>query len=155
MSDYHIFLKLSETRKQAMDCYLGYGQTILAAGIIARCHFEDLTRADIYGFCVPFAIELMKLREQSGIDVKIRLCDTMGYGVTFPGAALPRSVDKLVRAFIEDAIVPGHLLEWHGHNDFHKALTNASNRVALRLLGGQRHGPRHRRTDGQRPHRRR
>ena len=68
----------------------------------------------------------MKLREESGIDIKIRLCDTMGYGITYPGAALPRSVDKLVHAFIEDAGVPGHLLEWHGHNDFHKAMINAT-----------------------------
>ena len=75
---------------------------------------------------MPFAIELMKLREESGIDIKIRLCDTLGFGVTYPGAALPRSVDKLVRAFIDDAGVPGHLLEWHGHNDFHKALINAT-----------------------------
>ena len=95
-------------------------------GIIARCHFEDVTRADIHGFCIPFAIELMRLREESGVDVKIRLCDTLGFGVTYPGAALPRSVPKLVRAFIDDAGVPGHLLEWHGHNDFHKVLVNAA-----------------------------
>jgi hypothetical protein len=75
---------------------------------------------------VPFAIELMKLREESGIDIKIRLCDTLGFGVTYPGAALPRSVPKLVRAVIDDAGVPGNLLEWHGHNDFHKVLINAT-----------------------------
>ncbi len=126
VSDYHIFLKLGKNRRQAMEDYLGIVRSILDAGIIPRCHFEDITRADIYGFCIPFAIELMKLRQKSGIDVKIRLCDTMGYGVTFPGAALPRGVDKLVRAFIEDAEVPGHLLEWHGHNDFHKAMINAT-----------------------------
>ncbi len=126
VSDYHIFLKLNSTRSKALDDYLGIVKSILDAGIIPRCHFEDVTRADIYGFCIPFAIELMKLREESGIDIKIRLCDTMGYGVTYPGASLPRSVDKLVRAFIEDACVPGHLLEWHGHNDFHKALINAT-----------------------------
>ncbi len=126
VSDYHIFLKLNKTRRQAMDGYLGIVKAILEAGIRPRCHFEDITRADIYGFCIPFAIELMKLREESGIDVKIRLCDTMGYGVTYPGASLPRSVEKLVRAFIEDAGVPGELLEWHGHNDFHKALINAT-----------------------------
>jgi hypothetical protein len=68
----------------------------------------------------------MKLREESGVDIKIRLCDTMGYGVTYPGAALPRSVDKLVRSFIDEAGVPGQLLEWHGHNDFHKAMINAT-----------------------------
>ena len=106
--------------------YLGVVKSILDLGIIPRCHFEDVTRADIYGFCIPFAQELMKLRQESGIDIKIRLCDTMGYGVTYPGAALPRSVDKLVHAFINDAGVPGHLLEWHGHNDFHKAMINAT-----------------------------
>ena len=126
VSDYHIFLKLGKKRSEALNDYLGIVKSILELGIIPRCHFEDVTRADIYGFCVPFALELMKLREESGIEIKIRLCDTMGYGITYPGAALPRSVDKLVRAFIEDAGVPGHLLEWHGHNDFHRAMTNAT-----------------------------
>ncbi|MDD5450487.1 MAG: EAL-associated domain-containing protein [Desulfovibrionales bacterium] len=126
VSDYHIFFKLKKKRSQVMRDYLRIVQTALDHGIVPRCHFEDITRADIYGFCVPFAIALMKLREQSGIDVKIRLCDTLGYGVTYPGAALPRSVPKLVRAMIDDAGVPGHLLEWHGHNDFHKVFINAT-----------------------------
>ena len=126
VSDYHIFLKLNLTRKKALDDYMGIVKDILEEGIVPRCHFEDITRGEIYGFCIPFAIELMKLREESGIDIKIRLCDTMGYGVTYPGASLPRSIDKLIRAFVEEGGVPGHLLEWHGHNDFHKALINAS-----------------------------
>ncbi len=125
-SDYHIFLKLKKNRVQAMEDYLSIVKAALDMGIKPRCHFEDITRADIYGFCIPFAIELMKLREESGIDVKIRLCDTMGYGISYPGAALPRSVPKLVRAMIEDAGVPGELLEWHGHNDFHKVVINAT-----------------------------
>ena len=126
VSDYHIYLKLGWSRRKALNEYLAIVKEALSQGIIPRCHFEDVTRADIYGFCIPFARELMKLREESGIDVKIRLCDTMGYGVSFPGAALPRAVDKLVRAFIDDAGVPGHLLEWHGHNDFHKVVANAT-----------------------------
>ncbi len=125
-SDYHIFLKLKKTRQQAMEDYLAIVKAALELGIKPRCHFEDITRADIFGFCVPFAIELMKLREETGIDIKIRLCDTLGYGVTYPGAALPRSVPKLVRAMIEEAGVPGELLEWHGHNDFHKVVINAT-----------------------------
>lgn len=126
VSDYHIFLKLGKKRKQVFEEYLDVVRAALEAGIIPRCHFEDVTRADIYGFCVPFAQALMKLREESGIPVKIRLCDTLGYGVTYPGAALPRAIDKLVWAMIDDAGVPGELLEWHGHNDFHKVLINAT-----------------------------
>jgi isopropylmalate/homocitrate/citramalate synthase len=123
-SDYHVFLKLKKTRKQALDMYLEIARAALEAGITPRCHFEDITRADFHGFVVPFAAELMKLREQYGRDVKIRLCDTMGFGVPWAEAALPRSVPKLVHGVIHDAGVPGELLEWHGHNDFHKVLTN-------------------------------
>ena len=124
VSDYHIFLKLKWNRRKAMDDYLGIVKAALDLGIAPRCHFEDVTRADIYGFCVPLALELMKLRQETGIDIKVRLCDTMSYGVPYPGAALPRSVPKLVRAMIEDGGVPGYLLEWHGHNDFHKVFVN-------------------------------
>ncbi len=123
-SDYHIFLKLKKSRKQALTQYLDIARSALEAGIRIRCHFEDITRADFYGFAVPFAIELMKLRQSYGLDVKIRLCDTMGYGVPWANAALPRSVPKIVHGMIHDAGVPGELLEWHGHNDFHKVLIN-------------------------------
>ncbi|MFP5221441.1 MAG: cache domain-containing protein [Acidobacteriota bacterium] len=126
VSDYHIHLKLNKDRAAAMADYLEVVDQALEWGIIPRCHFEDLTRADIYGFCLPFAQALMERSRQAGIPVKIRLCDTMGYGVPYPGAALPRSVAKLVRAFTDEAQVPGEWLEWHGHNDFHKVLINAS-----------------------------
>lgn len=124
VSDYHIFLKLGKTRQQAMDMYTDLAAQALEWGIIPRCHFEDITRADIYGFCLPLAQRLMELSRQSGMPVKIRLCDTMGYGVPWPGAALPRSVQRIVRAFTDEAGVPGEWLEWHGHNDFHMALAN-------------------------------
>jgi isopropylmalate/homocitrate/citramalate synthase len=126
VSDYHIYLKLGLDRKKAAERYLRMARTAIDRGIVPRCGFEDITRADVHGFCIPLAAALMKLREESGIEVKIRLSDTLGLGITYPGAALPRSVPALLRAFIEDAGVPGHLLEWHGHNDFHHALINAS-----------------------------
>lgn len=124
VSDYHIFLKLNKTRRQAMNDYLKLATQALEWGIVPRCHFEDITRADIYGFCLPLAQELMKLSKQSAMPVKIRLCDTMGYGVPYTGAALPRSVQRIVRAFTDEAGVPNEWLEWHGHNDFHKSLVN-------------------------------
>ncbi|HLB05575.1 MAG TPA: histone-lysine N-methyltransferase [Thermodesulfobacteriota bacterium] len=126
VSDYHIFLKLNRTRRQCMEDYLDVVRASIEAGVKPRCHFEDVTRADIYGFVVPFAIELMKLSEESKMPIKIRLCDTMGYGVTYPGAALPRAIDKLVRSMTDDAGVPPEELEWHGHNDFHKVHINAA-----------------------------
>ncbi|MEW6201952.1 MAG: histone-lysine N-methyltransferase, partial [bacterium] len=126
VSDYHIFMKLNKSRRQAQDAYLGIIKETLSKGIRPRCHFEDITRADIYGFCVPFAIELMELYYDSHIPVKIRLCDTMGFGVTFPNAVLPRSIPKIIHALCTEAGVPSHLLEWHGHNDFYKVIVNAT-----------------------------
>jgi len=123
-SDYHIFLKLNMSRKDAMKQYLGIVTTALEQDIRPRCHLEDITRADFYGFVIPFVQELMKLAESSKVPIKIRACDTMGYGFPFPGTALPRGVPEIFYTLIHDGGVPSELLEWHGHNDFHKGLVN-------------------------------
>ena len=125
-SDYHIFLKMKMTRSQAVKHYLSVIRECIEFGIRPRCHFEDITRADFYGFVVPFAIELMQLMEESGMPIKIRCCDTMGYGVTIPGSVLPRSVQGIIYGLHHYAGVPHELMEWHGHNDFYRAVSNAS-----------------------------
>ena len=91
-SDYHIFLKLKMTRRQAM----------------------------------PFCLELMKLMKEYQIPIKVRACDTMGYGVNYLGAVIPRSVQGIIYAIHTHAGVPHELIEWHGHNDFYKAVSNST-----------------------------
>ncbi len=125
-SDYHIYNKMGLTRQSALDKYLAVVTEILEMGISPRCHFEDITRADFYGFVLPFAEELHKLSQQSGIPVKIRACDTMGYGISYTGAALPRSVPGIMYGLMHYAGFPSSQLEWHGHNDFYKVVTNAA-----------------------------
>ena len=125
-SDYHIFKKMKMTRKQALDHYLAAVSEAFEAGIVPRCHLEDITRADFYGFVVPFVNELQQLSRNAGIPVKIRACDTMGYGVPYTEAALPRSVAGIIYGLQHYSDVPSELLEWHGHNDFYKAVANAS-----------------------------
>lgn len=149
-SDYHIFNKMHKTREKAMSNYLAVVEEALAVGVRPRCHLEDLTRADISGFVLPFVQQLMRFSEQvpEKLKVKIRLCDTMGYGISFPGASLPRSVPKLVYKMIHEGGVPSDRLEWHGHNDFHKVHINGTtawlygcNAVNTTLLGfGERTG---------------
>ena len=125
-SDYHIFKKLGLTRAQAMEKYLATVSDALEAGIRPRCHLEDVTRADFYGFVVPFVNELMALGRQAGIPIKIRICDTLGYGVPFTEVALPRSVPGIVYGLQHYSDVPSECMEWHGHNDFYKAVPNAT-----------------------------
>jgi len=125
-SDYHIYKKMGLTRKSAIDKYLGIVKSLLDKGIRPRCHFEDITRADFYGFVLPFATALRDLMQESGIPIKIRACDTMGYGVSYPGSALPRSVQGIIYGLTHYAGIPSSLVEWHGHNDFYKVVTNAA-----------------------------
>ncbi len=124
-SDYHIFLKLGKTRSQALASYLDIVKAALDNGVLPRCHFEDITRADYDGFILPFAHELLTLGDQYKQPVKMRLCDTLGFGLPWPNAALPRSVPKLVAGLRKIGVSPAQL-EWHGHNDFHKVLVNAT-----------------------------
>ncbi len=125
-SDYHIFYKMKMTRREAMNHYLNVVQECLETGVAPRCHLEDITRSDIHGFVIPFCLELMKLGEQYKIPVKIRACDTMGYGVNFSGAVIPRSVQGIIYGLLTHGGVPSNMIEWHGHNDFYKAVTNST-----------------------------
>ena len=91
-----------------------------------RCHLEDITRADFYGFVVPFVRAVQEMADEAGMPAKIRLCDTMGFGVPYPGVAMPRSVAGIIYGLKQYAGVPSEMLEWHGHNDFYKAVVNAA-----------------------------
>lgn len=126
-SDFHIFHKLKfKDRKECMDSYCEVVEAAFEAGVRPRCHLEDITRADIEGFVLPFAERLMRMSEQvpEELSAKIRLCDTMGFGISYPGVELPRSIPKLIYKLNKECGVPGNRLEWHGHNDFHKVLIN-------------------------------
>ena len=125
-SDYHIFKKMQMTRRQALDYYLATVKDAFDAGVMPRCHLEDITRADFYGFVVPFVNELMELSHQAKIPVRIRACDTMGYGVPYTEVALPRSVPGIIYGLQHYSGVESEYLEWHGHNDFYKAVSNAA-----------------------------
>jgi len=125
-SDYHIFSKLKKTRAAAMEDYLAIVKDALSVGIRPRCHFEDITRADFYGFVVPFAHELNKISKEAGMPVKVRVCDTLGYGIPYSGASLPRSIPGIIYGLRSYAGLESEQLEWHGHNDFYKAVVNSA-----------------------------
>ena len=119
-SDHHIFDKLGfRTKEEAVERYLQPITTALEYGIIPRVHLEDATKADIYGWVIPFIQRV--LRETEG-RAKFRVCDTLGLGFPDPFASLPLGVPRLVSTIIEET---GAELEWHGHNDFGFATANS------------------------------
>ena len=125
-SDYHIFHKLNMTRREAMGTYLSIAEAALENGITPRCHFEDITRADFFGFVVPLAKSLMDLSDKYGMPVKIRACDTLGLGSPYVGVELPRSVPAIIHGLRYYCNVPSSAIEWHGHNDFNSVVVNAT-----------------------------
>ena len=125
-SDYHIFKQMKLTRGEAMKKYLETVGEAFEAGVMPRCHLEDITRADFYGFVVPFVNALMSMSRDAHIPVRIRACDTMGYGVPYTEVALPRSVPGIIYGLQHYSDVTSDMLEWHGHNDFYKAVSNAA-----------------------------
>ena len=149
-SDYLIFYRDGLDRRKAFDQYVRVVEEAVAAGIRPLCDLEDVTRADMEGFVLPFVQKLAQISESlpDALKVKVALCDTMGFGVPSPGAELPRSVPKLIYRMTHDGGIPSERLEWHGHNDFHKVHSNAAtawlygaNAVNASVLGiGERTG---------------
>jgi isopropylmalate/homocitrate/citramalate synthase len=131
-SDYHMYLKMQRTRRQATADYTNVVRAVIDAGIRPRIHLEDLTRADLDGFVAPLVSALQEIGRVAGVPVKFRLCDTMGFGLPWPEASLPRGVPRLVQFFTRTLGVPSDQLEWHGHNDFHRGEVNT---VAAWLYG--------------------
>jgi len=126
-SDYHIFLKLKKNWKTAAEEYLSMGKMAAERDVRVRFHLEDVTRANMDGFVLPFINMIARFADElpEQLKPKVRLCDTMGFGLPYPSVALPRSVPKLIHKVISEGI-PSHRLEWHGHNDFHLVIANAT-----------------------------
>jgi len=119
-SDHHIFDKLGyHSKEEAIDKYL---KPILAAceyDITPRIHLEDCTRADIYGWVIPF---MRTVLDQTEGRAKFRICDTIGWGSPDPYAALPFGIPRLISTVLNET---GAELEFHGHNDFGLATANS------------------------------
>ncbi|HXF50674.1 MAG TPA: 2-isopropylmalate synthase [Dehalococcoidia bacterium] len=119
-SDHHIFDKLGFASKEdAIEKYLQPIRTAVEHGITPRIHLEDCTRADIYGWVIPF---MQRVLDESRGIAKFRICDTIGWGVPDPYAALPWGIPRLFATLKAET---GAELEFHGHNDFGLATANS------------------------------
>ena len=124
-SDHHIYGKLGWTRREALRRYTDLVLAVMDAGVRPRVHLEDVTRADLDGFVLPLASALLELGRGRGVAVKLRLCDTLGLGLPWREAPLPRSVPRLVEALTGLGVASDDL-EWHGHDDLGKVHANAA-----------------------------
>src|SRR5438552_452617 len=119
-SDHHIFDKLGyASKEEAIEKYLQPIRTALEQSIVPRIHLEACTRADIYGWVIPF---MQRVLDESRGIAKFRICDTIGWGSPDPYASLPWGIPRLFTVLREET---GAELEFHGHNDFGLATANS------------------------------
>ena len=118
VSDVHIFDKMGlKSRGEAEEKYLSALQYAIDHGLRVRCHLEDVTRADVKGFVIPFVKKIV----ERAPDSIIRVCDTLNYGLPFPEVDLPYSIPKMIK-LLKDVGVKN--IETHVHDDFGLGLTN-------------------------------
>lgn len=127
ISDYHIFYKFGGlSRSQVIEKYLTVIEEGLKNGIVMRAHLEDCTRANIPHVVVPFVKRIARLSERYGVPVRVRVPDTLGVGLPLVEAALPRSIPKIMWVLRHVCGLPSDSIEFHGHNDFHLGVANAT-----------------------------
>src|SRR3990172_7560803 len=81
-SDHHIFDKLAfHSKEEAIEKYLKPIVTACEYDITPRVHLEDTTRADVYGWVIPF---IHRVLDETKRRAKFRVCDTIGWGVPDP-----------------------------------------------------------------------
>jgi len=118
-SDHHIFDKLGyHSKEEAVEKYLKPIITACEYDITPRVHLEDTTRADIHGWVIPFIRTVLDATEGRA---KFRVCDTIGWGIPDPYAAMPQGIPHLISTLRRET---GAELEFHGHNDFGLATAN-------------------------------
>lgn len=126
VSDYHLRWKLRWSREEALERFTRAVEYALEKGLRLRVAMEDITRADIGGFVIPLVESVLRAAERQGVgsEVVFKLSDTLGMGLPFREAGLPRSVPLLVETLRREAGLAPTQLEFHGHNDFHLVVAN-------------------------------
>ncbi len=99
----------------------------------------------------PSCERLMRMSEQvpEQLSVKIRLCDTMGFGLSFPGAELPRSIPKLIYKLNQRGGRAQRPPGMARPQRLPQGARQRGHRLALRLRRPERHAVRLRRADRQ------
>lgn len=126
VSDYQTHLGQPGSRTEALALLLGTMDACLAERIHPRLDLVDATRCDLDGFLLPLVETCLNhLARHGGSRLRIRLCDTLGVGLPWPEAPVPRSVPRMVHTIRHAMGLQPPQLEFLGANDLGLALPNA------------------------------
>ncbi len=112
VSDSHVIDKMGlKSREEAQKKYTNALQYAVDHGLRTRAHIEDMTRADNEDFVFPLIERLLEIDP----DCIIRLCDTVGFGIPFPGVDEPYGIPHITKRLRE---IGTKNIETHIHDDF-------------------------------------
>lgn len=92
-----------------------------------RLDLLDITRADVEGFVLPLIEDVRDhLSHTSGTRLRVRLVDSLGLGVPWTEAPVPRSVPRLIHTIGHHADLSGEQLEFAAFDDMGLAVANTA-----------------------------
>jgi len=119
ISDVHIRTKMGlKGREEAEEKYLKALDYALDHGLRTRAHLEDITRADLWGFVYPLVSKIL----ERDPNCTLRICDTLGFGVPFPGACDPYGIPEMISRLRD---LGARNVETHIHDDFGLGTANS------------------------------
>jgi 2-phosphinomethylmalic acid synthase len=127
------FFRWSGSRTAHVSRLLQVMDACLEHGIGPRLDLLDVTRADVEGFVLPLVEACLDHLARRGFSrLRLRLCDSLGLGLPWGEAALPRSIPRLIHTVRHATGLQPRQLEFLGANDLGLALANS---VAATLGG--------------------
>jgi 2-phosphinomethylmalic acid synthase len=120
------FFNWSSARNEHVDGLRRVMDACLEHGITPRVDLLDVTRADLEGFVLPLTEACLDHLARQGLSqLRLRLCDSLGLGLPWGEAPLPRSVPRLIHTIRHAMGLQPSQLEFSGANDLGLALANS------------------------------
>ncbi len=118
----HVERKMGSSWAAVRDRYLEAVEALARAGVSFRLALEDVTRAP-WRIVEDIVSRARAIADRHNVGFRVKLSDTLGLGLPFPQAPLPRGIPALVGRLRGLGLEPGEI-EFHGHNDLGLVVAN-------------------------------
>ena len=125
-SDYLCVGEETGSRTDQYHALLDTLDACLDQGFKVRLDLLDITRSDLEVLVIPLVSDCMDHLAKRGYSgLRLRLVDSLGLGLPWPEAPVPRSIPRMVHTLTHNLSYEGDQLEFLGHNDMGLGLVNS------------------------------
>ncbi len=124
------------SRREAIQALLETLDACLDEGFKVRLDLMDITRSDLEALVIPLVSDCMDHLATRGYGgLRLRLIDSLGLGLPWPEAPVPRSIPRMIHTLTHNLSFSGDQLEFLGYNDMGLALANSLSAVVHGCTG--------------------